>query len=149
MIMKFEGFLSRFTVNNDRDYNNTGTKFKKFGYKGVSVGLQPGVSVSKELTNGVLDMMIEISRGYYLVYNQCEIYKKRYLHDNSAYHYHLKFRISDMNGDSEYGTEPGRVPFDILAEIKSKCKKVFGGLQFDFEDFDDRGYVLIDVIYKL
>lgn len=149
MIMKFEGFLSRFTVNNDIDYNNTGTKFKKFDYKGISVGLQPGVSVSKELTNDVLDMMIEIAKGHYLVYNQCEIYKKSYMYDKGSHHYHLKFRISDISGNSEYGTEPGRLPFDILDEIKLKCEKVFGELQFDFEDFDDRGYVLIDVIYKL
>lgn len=145
---------------NDDYYENKTSLWKVLTLSGINVKLQPGVKIDKGILDVAITKINKIGKEWYLVLNSCEVYNKKNIdryktrflglkfkkESNSTF---IKFRISDCEGDNEYGTLGGRIPRDIKSEISSDCYKQFGQHGVFIDEFEDRGYLLIDVCIKV
>lgn len=112
-------------------------KWNKESVFGINLNIQPGVYIKKSFVDKALEKISKLSKKWNLVYNSVDLYRV-------GKDEFIKFRFSDIEGDSDYGTESGPIPRDIREEIISDVKSELG----DFvvvEDFDNRGYIYFNV----
>lgn len=74
-----------------------------------------------------------------MVQKRIEVYQKEYRNIVA-----IRFRVSDVHGDNEYGTG-GEIPEDIKADIIRRVYKEFGADDVNIDEFEDRGYLLIEI----
>ena len=118
-------------------------KWKKVNVKGIELSIQPGFESNPELDekiNDYIDKILKISNGYCLINNAVQIYTK-------PYGKHMRFRITDIEGDNRYGTE-GQMPSDIKSELIDKINTYFTEYECQIDDFEDRGYLYVEILME-
>lgn len=137
-----EGLFDLFKSSNN--YYKAGQfKWKKINISGIDVNLQPGVTIEKSILDPAIEKIKKMAQEWFLLGNDCAVYGRKLGGSN-----HIKFRISDCEGDNQYGTE-GQIPEDIKSEIISDFYKLFGKNGVEVDEFPDRGYLIFDVCIKL
>jgi hypothetical protein len=135
-----EGLFDK-VYSNMNPINNIGGKWNKESVFGMNLNIQPRVYIKRSLVDPTLEKISKLSKRWNLVYNSVDLYRVGKDH-------FIKFRFSDIEGDSDYGTESGPIPIDIGEEIISEVKSELG----DFvvvEDFDDRGYIHFNISLEM
>ena len=135
-----EGLFDK-VYSNINPMNNISRKWNKESVFGMTLNIQPGVYIKRDLVDPTLQKISKLSKRWNLVYNSVDLYQV-------GKDEFIKFRFSDIKGNSDYGTESGPIPIDIREEIISEVKSELG----DFvvvEDFDNRGYIYFNVSLEI
>lgn len=133
-------------------YSNSGT---------IDVKIQPYYRPNEYVIFNIESFIKKIetlSKKYYLVGSCCELYRKLLTNHGKTklfkirkdYTHHIKFRIADSLYDgeesTEYRTYPGEIPNDIKSQIVKDVILAFGKNSTSFDEFNDRGYILFDLM---
>ena len=118
-------------------------KWEKLNLLGVDVSIHSQVKINEESLKPIIQKIKRLSERWNLVQNRCEVYlKKQFRLEKSDLF--VKFRITDTEGDNEFGTL-GQIPSDIKSEIISDFHKIFGHDGVEVDEFVERGYLLFNV----
>lgn len=153
-----EGFLDFFKKKpNPVDFYIAGESWFRGEINGIEVHIQPGVQIEKSILDPAIDKIKKLSQKWHLV-DQCNVYNvagsQRDEYSNDDKRTFIKFRLSDIEGDNQWGTD-GEIPNDIKEEIISDVRRSFGdqGLKIDefpFQHILDqpRGYIIFEYCLK-
>jgi hypothetical protein len=139
-IKTYEGLFDK-VYSNMNPINNIGGKWNKESVFGMNLNIQPSVYIKRSLVDPTLEKISKLSKRWNLVYNSVDLYRV------SKDHF-IKFRFSDIEGDSDYGTESGPIPIDIGEEIVLDVKRELGDF-VQFEHFHNRGYIHFNVSLEM
>lgn len=135
-------------------------KWKTIDIDGLYVNIQPHSYLFKgydeKIVNDIISKIKPLSNRWKLI-GGINLYQRNvYVHDpklgdtsNIGSYQHLlkqylNFRITDIEGDSEYGTD-SEIPEDIKSEIIGDINSKLKGYDIDIEEFDDRGYLIVNI----
>lgn len=129
-------------------------KWKTINIDGLDVNIQPHSYLSKgydeKIVNDIISKIKSLSNRWKLV-GDINLYQKNIVvHDHKLGNtskdlkHFLNFRITDIEGDSEYGTE-SEIPEDIKSEIIEDINSKLKGYDIDIDEFDERGYLIVTI----
>lgn len=154
-IMTLENYTNRSILHTGKLGFGAKGKWKTINIDGLNVNIQPHSYLSsgydEKIVNDIIIKIKSLSNRWKLV-GDINLIKKEivsYDYSNNGFPDRfdtpfLNFRLTDVEGDSKYGTD-GEIPEDIKEEMIIDINSKFKDYEFVIEEFDERGYLIIDI----